>query len=396
MNIPMNGPEALLGRWFGGYRLVSVVGQGATGAVFLGQRTETGGDRVTIKVLLLPWQMPASQRNAWRWRFQREAQQLMALRHPNILPILAFGEEYNLPYVVQPYLSGGTLRDLLAVHRYAIPLQVISYDLDKIADALDYAHFQRIIHRNIKPSNILYDSAGQIYLADFSFAAVQEALSLAGRIVSDPQYMAPELVRQEPATPASDLYSLGIVIYEIVTGRLPFQGNAFDIMTQQVNAEPPSPRMLRRDLTPAAETAILAALAKYPDERYPDARSFALAFSQAAAQMPSPVPPDVQKQYLTTKHLAGVIRLISLGNQTGTLSAVRQYGPRREDGEVVFVNGQIMQARCGALTGKAAEQMLMTWQECSYIFVETLNTGTLHNTLYTYITSGELNGLDAS
>lgn len=284
MNIHSDGPQAFLGRVFGGYRLVSILGYGATGAVYLGEHVQPPHTKAAIKVLLLPWQLDENERKAFLLRFQREAQVLLSLRHPHILRLLGFGDESTVSYMILPYLAGGTLADVLDQTTDPLPFSTIQYDLGHIASALDYAHRKKVIHQDIKPSNMLFDNEGQIFLTDFSIAGFEEGfitkMTMTGQIMGTPHYMAPEQMKGARPEPTADIYSLGIVLYEMVTGRLPFDGSPIELMLKHAQEPPPSPRQFRPDLPEAAEQAILRALAKNPQERFQRAGELAEAFSQ--------------------------------------------------------------------------------------------------------------------
>jgi serine/threonine-protein kinase len=283
------GPASLLGQVVGGYRLARVLGKGATGVVFLGERTEgaaraveqTGAaplvlpDQAAIKLLVLPWQLDDAERTEFRKRFLREAETLTKLNHPHVLAVITYGEDQasDSSYMVLPYLTGGTLHDRLSNQTQAMPLVEVSSLLSQVADAVDFAHSKGIVHRDIKPGNILLDGQGQAYLSDFSIARlVVEAttrLTRTGTALGTPIYMSPEALSGEPVGPATDVYSLGMVLYEMVTG----------LRTNATNPPPP-PRALRPDLPVPAEAVILRAVEADPRERFASARELAHAFAE--------------------------------------------------------------------------------------------------------------------
>jgi serine/threonine protein kinase len=201
------GPESLIGEVFGDYRLERIIGSGATGAVYLGNRLSGAADgaaddlpqHATIKVLEVPWRLDQQERDAFKTRFSREAEILRRLHHPHIVPIIAFGEQSGRPYIVLPFLSGGTLAQRLSSALHGLPLNEVANYVSEIADALDYAHAQGVVHRDIKPSNILFDDTGSAYLSDFGIAEVLESASTTvtetGLVVGTPMYMSPEQSR---------------------------------------------------------------------------------------------------------------------------------------------------------------------------------------------------------
>ncbi|MFI5274790.1 MAG: serine/threonine-protein kinase, partial [Ktedonobacterales bacterium] len=297
------GPAALIGQVVGGYRLERVLGKGASGVVFLsrwagsGERLRVehvGGlsvelpDEVAIKTLILPWQFDDAERADFRARFQREAEtQQQRLRHPHIVTVLAYGEDAasGLAYMVQPYLRGGTLADRMAARTGPVPLAEIAAITRQLADGLDYAHHQGVIHRDIKPANVLLNERGEAYRTAFSIVRLlqdtQSKLTATGQVLGTPQYMATEQLASGQVGPAADIYGLGMVAYELVTGRPAFEGPSLvDVLRQQTRAAPPASPALRPDLPAPAEAALLKALAKRPEDRFASASAFAEAFER--------------------------------------------------------------------------------------------------------------------
>jgi serine/threonine-protein kinase len=204
----------------------------------------------------------------FRERFVREARVAAALDHPHIVPIFDAGEQPYL-YLVMPYLSGGSVQHLLPRTPLAVS-EAVSY-CTQVADALGYAHRNGVIHRDVKPANMLIHADGRVLLSDFGLAKILANTPTAPRHHPDagtPEYMAPEQVRGQSNT-RSDLYALGVVLYLLITGRLPFSGPTEDaVMAAQVNAVPVPPRALNAQVPPAVEAVVLRALAKHPDERF--------------------------------------------------------------------------------------------------------------------------------
>lgn len=278
------GAEGLIGREFGGYRLERMLGSGGTGSVFLGRRADAPQDQAAVKVLIPPMQLGAADQAEFRARFRREAQTLQQLQHPHILVVRAMGEDEatGLPYMLLPYIDGGTLATRIA--QGPLSLAEASRYLAQVADALDYAHAHSIVHRDIKPANILLDQQGYIYLADFGlvklFDGTRTTLTTAGQVMGTPEYMSPEQARGEQVGPAADTYSLGVVLYQMVTGRLPFQAKSLtDMLLQIVQSAPPPPRDLRPDLPEPVNMTILRALAKRPEDRFASAGDLSRAFN---------------------------------------------------------------------------------------------------------------------
>jgi serine/threonine-protein kinase len=295
-----------------------MLGKGATGAVFLGRRLEdsprtvdrppsvpiTLPDEAAIKVLILPWQLEEDGQADFKARFLREAHTLQRLQHPHIVSILDHGEDpvTGHLYMVLPYLSGGTLATALGSER--MPLDAVASTLMQIADALDYAHSQLVVHRDIKPSNILLDGQHQAFIGDFSIARIlaetHTRLTSTGRFMGTPEYMAPEQIEGRDVQAAADLYSLGMVVYRLVTGRTAFSApSVVELIRLQIQESPPPPRSFRPDLPAPAEATILCALEKVPTKRFSSAVAFAHAFSlgvqgQWAAELAPTLPHHVE------------------------------------------------------------------------------------------------------
>src|SRR5579884_4080468 len=283
----MKGIEGLtLGR----YELKRLIAQGGMAEVYLAYDRRVRR-LVAIKVLY-------GRDESFVRRFEREALAIGALSHDHILPLYDFGEQSPWYYLVMPYVEGGTLRDYLQKRKRLTMEETASF-LDQIASALQHAHDHGVLHRDVKPSNILLRPDGYAYLADFGLAkAIMGAESLTGdgTIVGTPEYMAPEQSNGVNDY-RSDIYSLGIILYQMLTGRVPFVGESPVAVTiKHMQAKPTPPSEYNSDIPQSIEEVILKALAKNPDERYQQARDFALAYKKALlrelvrrqAEQPSP------------------------------------------------------------------------------------------------------------
>jgi serine/threonine protein kinase len=257
------------------------------GAVYLAQQSRPRR-QVAVKVLLPMTPLSPNQLAAFLERFRRETDAAASLEHPNIMPVHEYGEREGLAYLVMPYVSGGTLRDQLERENQLPYDKIVNY-LDQIAAAVDIAHEKGVIHRDIKPANILMTREGRLLLTDFGLVKIiaegqipQLRLTGPGAPVGTPDYMAPEQVIGEDVDPRADLYSLGVILYQMVTGTTPFQGDSpMQIAAQHLQVPPPSPKALRPDLPDAVEQVILRAMAKRPDDRYSQAQDLANAFRMA-------------------------------------------------------------------------------------------------------------------
>lgn len=267
--------ELLAGR----YKLGPKIGSGAVSVVYRAQDVHLGRE-VAIKVL----RAELAARDDLRARFRREAEAAARLTHPNIVAILDVGEAGGRPYIVMEYLPEPDLKEIIV--RYA-PLpddKVAQVGIDSCR-ALEYAHRQNIVHRDIKPQNILFTSDGVAKLTDFGVAAaVGEPGVVDGRVAGTAAYMAPEQAQGLPASPQSDIYSLGCVLYEAVTGRPPFEGDdPTVVMRRHVHDRPPSLRSLNPSVSPSLEFIITKAMAKDPARRYRSAREMLADLQKVAA-----------------------------------------------------------------------------------------------------------------
>src|SRR5690348_2011383 len=218
-----NNKADLVGQTLGTCTLEKLLGQGGMGAVYLAKQTRPAR-KVAVKVLRPHLSQQSQVYQEFLARFRREADVIANLEHINIMPIYEYGEQDGLAYLVMPYLTGGSLRDILA-RRGALPLsEVITY-IDQTAAALDYAHAQGVIHRDLKPANFLLHADGRLVLADFGIARIMDTnatafqtLTATGSMIGTPEYMAPEMARGEAIDYRADIYELGIVLFQLLSG----------------------------------------------------------------------------------------------------------------------------------------------------------------------------------
>lgn len=285
--------DSRIGTTVENYRLLSVLGTGSTSVVYLGQRLDDPLGLVAIKILSYQAAVStaADDHAAFRMRFLREARAASKLRHENILPVLSFGDSDELTFMVMPVIVGGTLTTRLADGRGPLSLQEIAAYLKQLASALDAAHARGLVHRDIKPSNILLDEHGHLYLTDFGIARIFDSgdnaltregpatLTRTGQVLGTPYYMAPEQIRGEPVGPATDIYATGIVLYQLITGQVPFHGDTpLAVALQHLQESPAPPSLLRDELPEPIESVIMQALAKDPKERFASAGELSAAF----------------------------------------------------------------------------------------------------------------------
>ncbi len=268
------------------YHLQHSLGRGGMSEVYLAtdQRSQ---QEVAIKLV-------NSGHMEYSERFQREVKTISALAHRHILPALDHGQHGSWHYLVMPYVKQGTLRERLA--KSPLTLEEAGEVLEQVVDALQFAHDHGIIHRDIKPSNILMQDEHHAYLADFGLAKTlwaegENEITQTGYVIGTPEYMAPELVEQ-PANTSSDIYALGILLYEMLTGRTPFKGST-PIATcwKQLREQPTSPSILNPAIPRPVERVILHALEKDPRWRFPSAHALLQSYKRSlrAAEQPETI-----------------------------------------------------------------------------------------------------------
>ena len=262
----------------GPYRVMERIGRGGMAAVY--RAYHPGLDRyVAIKVLPDFFADDPS----YQERFQQEARSVARLKHPNILEVFDFGYEDGNAYLVLELIEGGTLGDRIGK---PMELREVIQLLEPIASALDHAHAHGILHRDIKPSNILLQKDGTPVLADFGLAKMagsMRRLTGSGTVMGTPEYMSPEQAADDPVGPSSDRYSLAVVAYELLTGRVPFQADTpAAVLLAQVTKAMPATRELRGELSAHIEDALRRGLAKIPEDRYDSAAAFVAALKPAA------------------------------------------------------------------------------------------------------------------
>ena len=283
----MQQPDSLIGQVLGHYRIIKQIGYGGMATVFLAEDVNLGRE-VAVKVF---WPRPGETRDFLK-RFEREARVLAKLDHPNILPVFDYGEQNGFAYLITPYLSGGSLKEMLQKRKVIPPVEALHMAVP-VLNALQYASERGLIHRDIKPGNMLFKGDGSPVLADFGlvkvFAAEGEnvathsASETGPAVTGTPEYMSPEQIQGRP-TPVSDIYSFGIVLYEMLAGQRPFVStNVLSVLMQQVNEQPRPLRELNLYISPQLDAAVLRALEKDPARRYQRPLEFLQALTQAGS-----------------------------------------------------------------------------------------------------------------
>lgn len=260
------------------YVIEKLIGEGSTSTVY--QARDHRLQRLVVIKVLSPYV-----RETARARFSREARSAAALNHPNIMAIYDEAQEDDLHFLVVEFVEGRPLNDFIpTLPEVAINLGV------QLCNALDYAHRMNIIHRDIKPANIMVTHEGVVKIMDFGLAMARDAkhVTAHGSIIGTPAYLSPEQARGQELDHRTDIYSLGVVLYEMVTGRLPFDSNDISaLLLQKVTEDPQPPRDWVSTLPPWLDAAIMKALHRKPEERFQSAAEFARALGQKGGPPPS-------------------------------------------------------------------------------------------------------------
>jgi len=277
LRMPEIALEPRPGDSLGPYRITRVIGRGRMGIVFEG--TADGEDPVALKVVTTE----LSQDDVFVRRFRREVKAAQKISHPNVVPVLAHGEEGGLPYLVQRLIPGGSLAERLAV---AGPLELAyaAQLLGAAAAGIDALHDAGLVHRDIKPANILLDGDTP-YVSDFGLAKDSQASNLTrpGQALGSLDYMSPEQIRGEDVSPATDVYALGCVMWECLTGSPPFGGRpSMRVLFAHLQESPPDLPSLRPEISAATGRAVTRALEKEPEDRPHSASEYVAGVARAA------------------------------------------------------------------------------------------------------------------
>ena len=269
------------GQTLGPYRIINQIGQGGMATVY--KAYHAAMDRY-VAVKVLPRQL--AETPEFVGRFQQEARTIAKLEHAHILPVHDYGESEGVTYLVMRHLDAGTLKE--RIQSGALALDEIDRLFTQLAEALDYAHGHGVVHRDLKPSNVLLDRHGDLFLTDFGIAKLLESSSQftsTGAMIGTPAYMSPEQAQGMKVDQRSDIYSLGIILYEMVTGRVPFEAETpLAVVLKQLNEPLPLPSTVKADVPPAVERVILKALAKNPEDRFTSVGEFLSAWKRALSE----------------------------------------------------------------------------------------------------------------
>jgi serine/threonine protein kinase len=291
--------QHLIGQEIGHCILENLIGYGGSSAVFLAHNRSTN-EQVAVKVFLPRSTMDKQAQKNFYQRFLREAEATSELDHPNILSIYSYGEHHGLPYIVMPYMPGGTLSEYVARHG-SLSLSVAQQYLAQIASALDYAHENGRVHCDVKPANLLLDGWGNVVLSDFGIVHLMQpdgegaepSMKSAETLMGTPDYISPEQALGERLDGRSDNYSLAVTFFFLLTAEPPFKAETSIAMAlMHVHDTPPLPGTMRADITPPMDRIFAKALSKWPEDRYQTAGEFSAAFAEAVANASSYVYTD--------------------------------------------------------------------------------------------------------
>lgn len=275
----MDSGELKPGDAFGPYRLESLLGHGATGVVF---RARSNSEQATVAVKVLRAELADDP--VFTRRFLREARAAREIEHPHVVPVLDAGTIAGRHFLAMPYMAGRSLAERMRTEG-RLPTADVARLAAEIGAALDALHRGGLVHRDVKPANILLDEHGVATLTDFGLAKgrAYTVLTKPGQVLGTVDYLAPEVIRGKGARPASDIYGLGCVVFACLAGRPPFVSSSpFEVTVAHLGEEPPDPCAGRDDAPAGLSAAVLEALAKEPSARPASARAYALGIWRAA------------------------------------------------------------------------------------------------------------------
>ena len=317
---------------FGRYEILAELGRGAMGVVYKARDPHI--DRMVALKTVSMWGQQPEEEQEFRLRFMNEAQAAGRLQHPGIVSVFDVGEnsENKDPFIVLEYVDGESLNRILAREKKLSLGRALKL-AEEIGEALDYAHAQGVIHRDIKPGNILVAQDGHAKIADFGIAKLNLAhFTLPGRVLGTPAYMAPEQLSGESCDGRSDVFSLGVILYAMVTGHSPFQGNSATTVCYKVaNRDPIAASALDMSLPPQLDAVISRAMAKHPNERYQRGSDFAEDLR------------ILQQHYKPGATTSSLTKVVSTGTRSALTSTVMRTGTARSGATDVAAAGGAIQ-----------------------------------------------------
>lgn len=373
---------------FGRYRIVRILGQGAMGTVYLAEDTQ-----LRRQVALKTPHFDKDPSGELLERLYREARAAATLRHPNICPVHDVGQIDGTHYISMAYIEGHPLSAFIRSTKPQPERQILII-VRKLAQALQEAHDHKIVHRDLKPANIMVDKRGEPLIMDFGLARHARTdedvrLTHSGTLVGTPAYMAPEQVDADPAKigPATDQYSLGVILYELLTGRLPFRGSMMAVLGQIVTKQAPAPSQIRTGLDPRIDAACLKMMAKNPSDRFPSlsavanelatilknpaARSAPTGQSAAGLQLPSPDEAPHASQAGASQILTSQTKKTLTATDLDSLEELaRKCWNRRDYEQVIQIAERIPEKKRTAALQRLLENARDKSDEISYLLAE--------------------------
>ena len=283
----------------GRYQIRGVLGKGAMGLVYDGHDA-TLDRRVAIKTIMTRDLDEATARH-YEKRFQREVRAVARLNHPHIVQVYDFGTQGDLAYIVMEYIEGKELKDYLDA-KEQFDLGTIFRLMGELLEALEFAHEAGVIHRDVKPANVMLDTAKRAKLTDFGVARITEGegesadMTRAGAMIGTPSYMSPEQMQGQAIDRRTDIFSAGVLFYQLITGKKPFEGAGFPLAKKIVQDEPALPSSLVQ-IPPAIDRVVARALAKAPERRYQSARAFAEALKAVREGKPAEEAGEAEQEF---------------------------------------------------------------------------------------------------
>ena len=341
--------DDLIGKQIGQYEIIEEIGRGGMATVY---RARQKSMNRTVAIKVLPRHLLHDP--GFFERFEREVDVIAHLEHPHILPTYDYGQSDNVPYIVMRFLGGGSLERM--IKSGPVSPDAIDKPLRQIAQALDYAHQQGVIHRDIKPGNIMLDEAGNAYLSDFGIARVLGSEMTGSMIIGTPAYMSPEQANGIPIDGRADIYALGVVLFELLTGEEPHRADTpMAVLLKHINEPIPPLRNYRDDIPDPIEDVIMKATAKSPEDRFASASEMAQAYTSALRGEPSSFekPTNVKpvSQSASSTRQAAVTTPLDANTDVGT-TIVKP--PSKGRSPLLYVGGFIALLLIGGIIGAFA------------------------------------------
>ena len=324
--------DDLIGKQIGQYEIIDEIGRGGMATVY---RARQKSMNRTVAIKVLPRHLLHDP--GFFERFEREVDVIAHLEHPHILPTYDYGQSDNVPYIVMRFLGGGSLERM--IKSGSVSPDTIDKPLRQIAQALDYAHQQGVIHRDIKPGNIMLDEAGNAYLSDFGIARVLGSEMTGSMIIGTPAYMSPEQANGIPIDGRADIYALGVVLFELLTGEEPHRADTpMAVLLKHINEPIPPLRNYRDDIPDPIEDVIMKATAKSPEDRFASASEMAQAYTSALRGEPASFEKPTNAKSTPPTQQAAVTTPLDPKTDVGTTIVHPESGGRSP---LVYVGGFI-------------------------------------------------------